>query len=983
MDGHADYKQQSTEPEDNGSVPALPVLYERVVFVLIDALRADFVLPNVGSAELPRMKFLSQMVESGKTYSYLSRAHPPTVTMPRIKALMSGGIPGFVDVVFNFDSSSLSDDNLIWQLSKQGHRLVFYGDDTWLRLFPGHFIRSEGTTSFFVSDYTEVDNNVTRHLDTELVSEDWQGMFLHYLGLDHIGHLAGPSSTLVPGKLQEMDDIIKRIYESLLHQQQTQGIHSLLVVCGDHGMSEQGSHGGASPAETLTPIIILNTHKTGSHFSPEQEILQIDLTSTLSLLMGVPIPLGNLGVLLDGVLDSLPPRQRLQAAHVNSQQIKKLFLELVDSGMRHTSYHQLERAVSAHTSWLNRNRNNTRKSGVDESHLADAILQQYRQVMSAMRQHIADSTTNYDLHAMIHAIILIWLVLLCVLCSLLSTTIFPSYEHRYRAGVDISVYGYYVFGVSVAGLSWIYTYLCTESTASQSGVLCGAGLLSQVVAGCITMLLAVWITLCVTFIVITIRDKALKQNINRAGLFFSGIFVIHSLSLLSSSFVEEEHQTWLFVSASTQLLMAALLLRYAVTADMKHKYGMHSPVKSEDNEFIRRRLNRSCLLKTEDDEVYRLVKLKEAMRNANSNNGKHSNNIVREPNQYWGSLLCCVIVLAVNRVLRAWNSTGDKWIHLPDVADWINRPENKNVLSVCAGISLCSSMGFRFIITQKRHPIDLVWSFLVLFGVYRYRAAIGSVYLAETHFGPASSKLFGPASSKGIDEARLVYMLLLLRLLHVIYTAIKRKVCRVNTSSQNMFEGLQYCWLVLWLLLLRPHNLPLAVLTMLQQYCMSRVCTRLCLPTALTTAIYICMGNSTYFLQGNSNSLSSIDISAGYVGVGSYQPVLIGMLMAVNTYAGPIYWHVSLLAHLASNTQSHRLSSCILEVCHVAVLVRCLPLAVYTVLVVIQRYHLFVWTVFSPKLLYEGMSCLVTAVIVTMSLILRLLLPKQGENMQT
>lgn len=36
-------------------------------------------------------------------------------------------------------------------------------------------------------------------------------MILHYLGLDHIGHMGGPRSTLMPNKLTEMDNIIKRI----------------------------------------------------------------------------------------------------------------------------------------------------------------------------------------------------------------------------------------------------------------------------------------------------------------------------------------------------------------------------------------------------------------------------------------------------------------------------------------------------------------------------------------------------------------------------------------------------------------------------------------------------------------------------------------------------------------------------------------------------------------------------------------------------
>lgn len=41
-------------------------------------------------------------------------------------------------------------------------------------------------------DFTEVDNNVTRHLPEELQRDDWNTMILHFLGLDHIGHKAGP-----------------------------------------------------------------------------------------------------------------------------------------------------------------------------------------------------------------------------------------------------------------------------------------------------------------------------------------------------------------------------------------------------------------------------------------------------------------------------------------------------------------------------------------------------------------------------------------------------------------------------------------------------------------------------------------------------------------------------------------------------------------------------------------------------------------------
>lgn len=72
------------------------------------------------------------------------------------QAITTGSIPGFVDVVLNFGSTALYEDNIVTQLTRAGKILTFFGDDTWLRLFPDHFIRSDGTTSFFVTDYTEV-----------------------------------------------------------------------------------------------------------------------------------------------------------------------------------------------------------------------------------------------------------------------------------------------------------------------------------------------------------------------------------------------------------------------------------------------------------------------------------------------------------------------------------------------------------------------------------------------------------------------------------------------------------------------------------------------------------------------------------------------------------------------------------------------------------------------------------------------------------
>ena len=54
---------------------------------------------------------------------------------------------------------------------------------------------------------------MTRHLPAELNAQDWDIMILHYLGLDHIGHVEGPQSPLVRPKLQQMDQVVKEIYD--------------------------------------------------------------------------------------------------------------------------------------------------------------------------------------------------------------------------------------------------------------------------------------------------------------------------------------------------------------------------------------------------------------------------------------------------------------------------------------------------------------------------------------------------------------------------------------------------------------------------------------------------------------------------------------------------------------------------------------------------------------------------------------------------
>ncbi|KAI9515795.1 hypothetical protein NQZ68_022149 [Dissostichus eleginoides] len=58
-------------------------LFKRVVIMLVDALREDFVFGPNGRMYMP---YTRHLVERGSSHSFVAKARPPTVTMPRIKA---------------------------------------------------------------------------------------------------------------------------------------------------------------------------------------------------------------------------------------------------------------------------------------------------------------------------------------------------------------------------------------------------------------------------------------------------------------------------------------------------------------------------------------------------------------------------------------------------------------------------------------------------------------------------------------------------------------------------------------------------------------------------------------------------------------------------------------------------------------------------------------------------------------------------------
>ncbi|KAL7459119.1 hypothetical protein ACHAWC_011504 [Mediolabrus comicus] len=317
---------------------------DSMAIIVVDALRFDFArdhLPlSVGSRLYPPADVGRQNKTRGFSKLYQFVADPPTVTMQRLKGLTTGGLPTFADITGSFGGASIEEDSWVEQLKntpwerrwrrhmKNEHKpqIAFVGDDTWVDLFPTQFDDSHPYPSFNTRDLDTVDNGCLMHLPrlldhlTGLASEDsvpsFELMVAHFLGVDHVGHTYGPNNHHMETKLQQMDKMLSSTLDKIDNAPDLSCIVAL--VLGDHGMTEDGNHGGGTSEEVNAGLFV--------HFSPGcnagkgydqridgreigsetiqtfDSIHQIDLVPTISLLLGLPIPYANIGGLVTAIL---------------------------------------------------------------------------------------------------------------------------------------------------------------------------------------------------------------------------------------------------------------------------------------------------------------------------------------------------------------------------------------------------------------------------------------------------------------------------------------------------------------------------------------------------------------------------------------------------------------------------------------------------------------------------------------------------------
>ncbi|KAF6163478.1 hypothetical protein GIB67_029327 [Kingdonia uniflora] len=557
---------------------------DRLVIIVLDALRFDFVAPSTFFDEkrpwMDKLKVLQKLAsdEPSSARIFKAIADPPTTSLQRLKMV------------------------------RNGKRVMMVGDDTWVQLFPDHFEKSFPFPSFNVKDLDTVDDGCIQHLFPSLYMADWDVLIAHFLGVDHAGHIFGVDSSPMIDKLEQYNVILEKVTEILKNQSGPGGLHenTLLLVMGDHGQTINGDHGGGTAEEVETSIFAMSTKIRSRPFSSELDmsckfdtdgkeicvssVQQLDFAVTMAALLGIPFPFGSIGR-VNPDLYALSAGSRNQPVSVsteckewsnfeewgsdyanvlciNSWQVKK-YIDVYSASSiigfpSEDLLHVENMYAQAQVNWSNTVQNcflsenencNTSFTGLRDQ------INAYSNFLASVAELARSKWTEFDLPMMYVGLGIMILSLFVHLVVIIRANKFCQISYPYSGYPEISLrLTSAIFLVAIRGCSFLSnSYILTEGKVA-SFLLGTTGILSlrysfirkKMLIEAFGFLLLNSILRLITTIELS------KQSL---GFMFTSIFPVKMLG------IDRSHPVWLFIPEIIPLLLVPYLLYKSIVGN--------------------------------------------------------------------------------------------------------------------------------------------------------------------------------------------------------------------------------------------------------------------------------------------------------------------------------------------------------------------------------------------------------------------------------
>jgi predicted AlkP superfamily pyrophosphatase or phosphodiesterase len=259
----------------------------KVIMVVLDGLRYDVAKSSMG--------YLNHLLEVSKAACYKVQSELPSLSRPLYEVLLTG-TPSSVNGITGNQIVRLSNQKSIFHIAKE-HGLVsaaaaYYWVSELYNRAPFDLIedREQHDVSKpiqhgkFYFDDTYPDTHLFADAEVLRRQNNPDFLYIHPMGIDDTGHRYGGGSKEYRGKAMEADSILA----SLLPLWMGQGYE--IVITSDHGMSNEGQHGGITAEEREVPFFCIGTSIEPGLYS---EILpQLAVAPLICQMLEIPLNAG-------------------------------------------------------------------------------------------------------------------------------------------------------------------------------------------------------------------------------------------------------------------------------------------------------------------------------------------------------------------------------------------------------------------------------------------------------------------------------------------------------------------------------------------------------------------------------------------------------------------------------------------------------------------------------------------------------------------
>lgn len=644
---------------------------------------------------------------------------------------------------------------------------------------------------------------------------------------------------------------------------------SYLVVVSDHGMTENGNHGGSSYEETDSLALFIGLRKYDHVSVAYNTVNQVDLAPTLALLFGVPIPSNNAGNLIAETFHSLTDEQQLRALELNSWQLLRLLqVQLPDLLCGSFSCHDIG------------DDHGDRKYDGNVEEICFCLYQDAAALHNSWKlKSVSRSNSKDD-----------YIKTVSAYCEFLTTA---------------------------------SEWLSRRATDKPFGLLA---------SGFMAMLLSCLVLLSL-LLLLGKEVYPRKESIHKwhlAETFTLAVILILVLSMGSSSMVEEEQYIWHFMSSTFFLVLLRKVLQSFTAGNAQ------SPL-SVVGDYSRR---------------------------------------------IYCQLSSIIVILVCGRVLRGWHQGGVNWTNLPDISKWLETAGSgyikstqlvSTLLVMCVGLFALSSLWSKSKFVMVIGFIFVCPGFLILQHMRKHQdlgftaSDNSATLLAQLIYAILALSTMGTVIA---SPWIMSFQKLKTRLRHDLTdlppgTQSKDQLVVIKDSIYLIGWGYIFSWCLLQLLLQQPIN-SMPILLLLVQILASISCASNSDPHVkqwVEIAALYYLGMAGHFGFGNTNTLATIDVAGAFIGISCHSTLLSGVLMFMITYAAPTLSLLSIMMYISVKDLSSVVGPWNADLgqllklslgfpCLVPLGLNSVLLIAYTIVLLLMRNHLFVWSVFSPKYLY-------------------------------